>query len=179
MTTTVPLDELISPRGECPGAQLALIRETRGYTQDYVAGQLHLRVSLIAMLEADRYEKLPQSVFVKGYIRAYAKLLQVAPEPFIVSFNALQGEEKPLEKALWQNKRESKLTEGLVRWTSGVVVLLVVVAVSVWWQKKPTEVAMAGEQVASPKTHTLNAASTLHALFQTAAPKTEAEKNGV
>ena len=120
---------------EKPGAQLAFIREKKGYTPEQVASKLYLRTRLIELLEGDAYEQLPQPVFVKGYIRAYAKLLGVSAEPFITSFSQLCGEERKLERTLWQSRREPSMHERLVRWVTGLIVLVVIVGLTFWWQK--------------------------------------------
>ena len=189
MSTTVTLDENENRLMESPGAQLALIRETRGYTLDYVATQLHLRVKLIELLEADAYDQLPQPVFIKGYIRAYSKLLMVAPEPFLKAFNAIKIDEGQTEKALWQNKRESKTADKLVRWVSGIIVLAVVAGISLWWQKnnesflpaieEAAQTTAAKEEAVQPVTSQLNPVSTLQSMFQALTPSHDVEKDSV
>lgn len=136
MNTTVLADDTIQDKTNNPGSQLALIREQKGYSREYVAGKLHLRVRVIELLEEDRYEQMPEAVFVKGYLRAYAKLLGVAPEPYLALFNSNGEVERKTERvALWQGKRESNRNERAVRWVSGLIVISAIVAVSFWWQK--------------------------------------------
>ncbi|OGV40931.1 MAG: hypothetical protein A3F46_09090 [Legionellales bacterium RIFCSPHIGHO2_12_FULL_42_9] len=120
---------------EKPGAQLAFIREKRGYTPEYVAGKLHLRKCIIEFLEADVYDQLPQAVFVKGYIRAYAKFLGVDAEPLITLFANSFVEERKSERTLWQSRREPSINERLVRWITALIVLAGILALTVWWQK--------------------------------------------
>ena len=120
---------------EKPGAQLAFIREQRGSTPEFVAGKLHLRKRLIELLEADVYDQLPQSVFVKGYIRAYAKFLGVDAEPLITLFNNSFVEESKSERTLWQSRREPSIHERLVRWVTGLIVLTAILGLTFWWQK--------------------------------------------
>ena len=45
-----------------------------------VAGHLNLSPDTIEAIEADEYSKLPGTTFIKGYIRSYAKLLQLDVE---------------------------------------------------------------------------------------------------
>ena len=66
-----------------PGVQLASIRQQKGYTVEYVANKLHLRVRIIELIENSEFNLLPEPVFVKGYLRAYSKLLGISPEPFL------------------------------------------------------------------------------------------------
>lgn len=156
MNSTVPMDEAPADNLiQNPGAQLALIREKKGYSREYVAGKLHLRVRLIELLEEDAYEQMPEPVFVKGYFRAYAKLLGVAAEPYVSSFNkTVVAERKPEKAALWQSKRESHRGERAVRWITACIVIAAVAAVSFWWQKnsdKPLFFTKNDNQVTSLK----------------------------
>lgn len=66
-----------------PGAQLAAYREERGWTIEQVAGQLNLAPRQIVALESDDYPALPGMSIVRGFIRAYAKLLKVDAAPLL------------------------------------------------------------------------------------------------
>ncbi len=52
-----------------------------------VAACLNLSSATITALEADAYEQLPGSTFVKGYLRSYAKLLELDPEEIMACVN--------------------------------------------------------------------------------------------
>lgn len=135
MNTMSFVDEKEPQLIEKPGAQLAFIREKKGYTPEYVAGKLHLRKRIVELLEADVYDQLPQAVFVKGYIRAYAKFLGVDADPLITLFNNSFVEERKSERTLWQSRREPSINERLVRWVTALIVLAAILSVTVWWQK--------------------------------------------
>lgn len=135
MNTTIAMDEVHEDNYEKPGMQLARVREKKGYSQEYVAGKLHLRVRVIELLEEDNYQQMPEPVFIKGYLRAYAKLLGIPAEPLLATFNSLHTTERKPEKALWQSKRESNKGERAVRWLTGIIAIAALVAVGIWWQK--------------------------------------------
>ncbi|MCX7091423.1 MAG: helix-turn-helix domain-containing protein [Legionellales bacterium] len=134
MSMTSMLNEEMPMIQEKPGAQLAAQRVLRDYSPEYVAGKLHLRVRVIELLEADDYENMPEPVFIKGYLRAYAKLLGIEPEPLLVTFNALYSDEKKIERTLWQSSRQSNRAEYMVRWVTILLSLGVLVAVGLWWE---------------------------------------------
>ncbi|KTD23094.1 DNA-binding protein [Legionella lansingensis] len=135
MNTTVAMDEVHNDQHEKPGMQLARVREKKGYSQEYVAGKLHLRVRIIELLESDSYHQMPEPVFIKGYIRAYAKLLGISPEPLLAMYNSMHTAERKLEKALWQSKREPNHGERFMRWLTGLIAIAAIVAVGIWWHK--------------------------------------------
>jgi cytoskeleton protein RodZ len=142
MSTTVSVDSEEMYLNNKPGAELGLIRSQKGYTAEYVAGKLHLRIHLIELLEADEYEKMPEPVFIKGYLRAYAKLLEISPEPFIERFNLHYGSERRTDRALWQSRKRSYKAykaENTVRSVTLAITFLVFIAVVVWWSKTKEE----------------------------------------
>lgn len=153
MNTQVTAVETEIATHDKPGAQLAFTRIQKGYTVEYVAGKLHLRVRIIELLEADDYLNMPEPVFIKGYLRAYAKLLDVAFQPLLDTFNLLHSSDKKLEKALWQSRRETNKAEHAVRWLTGVFAVIVLAAVMMWWQaNKDTEhLFSANVSVAEPE----------------------------
>lgn len=137
MMTTTTMDDVEKRIDERPGAQLATVRIAKGLTVESIAATLNLRVSLIELLEADDYTKLPNPVFVKGYLRGYAKLLDINPEPLVETYIEYYSIEQPCEKApLWQSRRDtSGRGEKAIRWITTLFGLVVLVAVAVWWQK--------------------------------------------
>lgn len=66
-----------SPR---PGRALAEARVARNLTVAEVAQQLKLSPSQVEALEADSYARLPGPVFVRGFVRNYARLLDLDAE---------------------------------------------------------------------------------------------------
>jgi cytoskeleton protein RodZ len=64
-------------------AELASVREQRGWSQADVAQRLKLRVRQLDALERGDWETLPGRAFVRGTLRAYARLLEVDIEPLL------------------------------------------------------------------------------------------------
>jgi cytoskeleton protein RodZ len=133
---TTTLDEIKIAEPSNPGAQLIVARQQKGFSQEYVASKLHLRVRVIQLLEADDYNRLPQPVFIKGYLRAYAKLVGIDYIPLLEKFNSIYVSEIKQEKALWQqSKRDSNHAERAVRWFTALFAIGVLAAVTIWWQQ--------------------------------------------
>ena len=74
------------------GAQLAALREERGWTIEQVANQLNLASRQIHALETDNYAALPGMVIVRGFIRTYAKLLRVDAAPILAAIASDKAE---------------------------------------------------------------------------------------
>jgi len=135
METTTTIEEKVESFEQTPGAFLAESRKQKGYSQEYVASKLHLRVKIIDLLESDNYEEMPEPVFIKGYLRAYAKLLEIEFEPLLSTYNQDYAKEKKLDKTLWQSQREANNVHRYVKWFTLLFFIGVLVSISVWWQK--------------------------------------------
>lgn len=70
---------------EAPGVALAAARQAQNLSVADVAHQLKLSLSQIEALEAGAFEKLPGPIFVRGFIRNYARLLKLDPEAVLRS----------------------------------------------------------------------------------------------
>jgi len=60
-----------------PGGRLAEARQAQNLTTADVARQLKLSVWQVEALEAGRYQRLPGPIFVRGFIRNYARLVKL------------------------------------------------------------------------------------------------------
>ena len=65
------------------GAELARAREERGLALSDVAQQLKFAARQLEALEQERFELLPGGTFVRGMVRAYARLLKIDAEPLL------------------------------------------------------------------------------------------------
>lgn len=65
------------------GDQLRTARLRMGLTTEQVERQLFFQPGYVDAIEQGNFKNLPGTLFVKGYIRAYAKLLQLSPHQFV------------------------------------------------------------------------------------------------
>lgn len=66
-----------------PGKALAAQREAMGWTVEQVADQLKLAPRQVVALEAGDYASLPSPAVVRGFVRAYAKILRLDAAPLV------------------------------------------------------------------------------------------------
>ena len=71
-----------------PGARLRQARERRGDSIAEVAQALKLAPRQVDALERGDYEALPGPAFVRGFMRNYARYLNLDPEPLIADTSA-------------------------------------------------------------------------------------------
>ncbi len=68
-----------------PGARLRAAREALGLTVADVARNLRLSPVQVEALERDDHARLPGPVFVRGFLRNYARLVKLDPEAVVAS----------------------------------------------------------------------------------------------
>lgn len=72
-----------------PGAQLRQARESKGLTVAQIAKETMLTARYLTALEADDYEALPGSTFVRGYLRRYAPLVGLSANTLVAEFDGI------------------------------------------------------------------------------------------
>jgi len=118
-----------------PGGVLAAERQRRGFAISDIANQLFLTEKQILALEEDDYDHFPAAIFVKGYIRNYARLFDLPADPLIELFNAqsttsaagLDRVSRTSDRAI--SRKASLFDPRLIV----VAVVTVVLAASLWW----------------------------------------------
>ena len=142
MTLTNSESDVINPTTK-PGSYLAAERERKGISIEHLANKLNLRVQVLMHLEADEYHQLPHPVFVKGYIRAYCKHLDLAcADELVKVYASFMPAEPKFERQMWQNPapRESESSERWLHWVAGLFASAAIVAIGLWWyENKPKD----------------------------------------
>lgn len=125
-----------------PGKALAAQREAMGWTVEQVADQLKMAVRQVTALEAGDYANLPGPAVVRGFVRAYAKVVKLDAAPLVAMIsldtpelaepgNRTVRRDKPAtfsEVRFPTNGKRSGLPLGLI----GAAVLLVAAAAGAW-----------------------------------------------
>ncbi len=83
--------------GKTPGPHLEEARKARGWSIQEVADRLYLEARIIEALEQDDYQPIPAPIFVQGYLRSYAKLLDLPPDKLLALY---QQKHKPSQPSL-------------------------------------------------------------------------------
>jgi hypothetical protein len=71
---------------EYSGAELRAVREAQGASLDDVARATRIQAKYFRAIEEERMEALPEEVFVRGYLAAYARFLGVDREPLTTRY---------------------------------------------------------------------------------------------
>lgn len=116
-----------------PGAVLRAEREALGVTVREVSETLNLSIAVIEAIEADDYQRLPGPVFARGYVRSYARLLELDPEPLVARYPR-PPEQVPIvpsrpEAPIWEWIRSRP---ELVLGAAGAALLLLLILLVAW-----------------------------------------------
>ena len=120
-----------------PGPRLRQARQSRGLQVEQIASQLHLTAKQIRALEQDDYQALPGPVFISGYMRNYARLLDLDPEPLLEAYRAAAPEARPqLSTARPSGPRQVTSGHLSVRLVSFALVTALGVLAFIWWKNQ-------------------------------------------
>lgn len=112
------------------GEELCTARERSGASINEVAAQLCLSVTYLRALEEDSYSRLPEPIYVRGYIRAYARLMSLPADALIEKYNEGLSEEPGLSQPSKKNTVSlSRPTFGANRVRSHLVIYVLTAAV--------------------------------------------------
>lgn len=76
---------------ESLGSRFKQERERKGITLEVVAESTKIGTRMLQAIEDDRYELLPGGIFSKGFVRAYARYLELDEEQAIADYMAKTG----------------------------------------------------------------------------------------
>ena len=108
------------------GQDLSAARENQGMSVADVARNLKIAVRQVEALESGDYSALPGITFVKGFIRNYAKLLQIDPEPLLVNVqHVMPG--ATFQAIISPNERIEISTAGSKSWVWLALLLMVLI----------------------------------------------------
>jgi cytoskeleton protein RodZ len=116
-----------------PGALLAAERSAQGLGVGDIARQLKLSMRQVEALERDDYDAFAGMVFVRGFLRNYAKLLDVDPEPLVAMTYSSSAEPPPMTSLPVAEEAAAARTAGPRRgWLLGAVVLIALMVAAIF-----------------------------------------------
>ena len=131
-------EEEIQETVSTPGVSEILVaaRKHLGYSQKEVADKLYLTTTFIRYIDAGEFDKIPKQAFVKGYLRSYARTVNLSDDEIVALYEAeLESHEPAPEiKGVTEEDVSTSSITGPVLQTGliGFGVLLLIVAL-VWW----------------------------------------------
>jgi len=84
-------------QGEYDGARLERLRVRRGIELDEIAGVTKVNPAYLRFIEEERFDDLPAAVYVRGFVKCYARCLGLDPDRVARSYMQ-RYEERPSKR---------------------------------------------------------------------------------
>lgn len=127
-----------------PGDTLRKARESKGWALAEVAAQLHLTEQALHQLEAGAFDKLPGHTFARGYVRAYAKLLDMDQTQLVNEFDQFTGSDASGSSvhSLGRIEEPVRLSQNILKIVSLCLLLALGAGAFFWWQAGAGKVSL-------------------------------------
>lgn len=134
------------------GMRLKLARELLHLSQKEAAIRLHLSPKIIQALESENAQDTLPPTFLRGYLRSYARLLNMTEEEINLGLAESGLDSAPIQPValklstvtIERNDRSGRY----VHWTTSIVVLVLCGLVGMWWSSHPHYTSTSPETVA-------------------------------
>jgi cytoskeletal protein RodZ len=73
---------------ETLGHTLRQLREAKGMSIEELSRATRVPVTSVERIEADRFDELPGEVFVRGFLKSYARAVDVPPDEVLARYTA-------------------------------------------------------------------------------------------
>ena len=134
------------------GQTLRDAREAQNITLEDVSLRLRLMHRQVEAMEADDFVSLGQPVFARGFVRNYARLLGLQPEPLLERMEGAPAEPSPVTHAEPPLPRSWLTSPWLILLMLGMLVLLAVpVSLYLWLNSDAGEIQRTVPVVSVPK----------------------------
>ncbi|MFK7160657.1 RodZ domain-containing protein [Marinospirillum sp. MEB164] len=124
--------------GPTPGALLKKAREAKGWSQKEVAQKLNFLPTYVPALEEGEYQLLPNTTFIRGYLRTYANLVDLDAQSLLEAFQKHSPDlNQPDSFSPVQSIKPGKKSGSfLFKLFSLLVILGLILLVTLWWQSR-------------------------------------------
>ena len=134
------VSDLLDEREAAPeniGPTLRRAREAAGYSITDLAERMRLSRHHIENLEAERFNLFPVSVFLRGYLTSYARLVGIDAGPLLEAYDR-RGFGPPQLHSQETDRTTARGSEFTVTVTSLVVVAVLIILSALWWRDQWT-----------------------------------------
>ncbi|MBV9232793.1 MAG: helix-turn-helix domain-containing protein [Candidatus Eremiobacteraeota bacterium] len=119
----------MSGASEALGERFRAAREARGISLSQAAEQIRIRSLYLAAIEDENWTTIGAPVYIRGFLRTYARFLGLDPEEAVAAFNRVQPPaQSPTPTDLTRGERRSTpgWLSGALLWTAGTIAVLLI-----------------------------------------------------
>lgn len=119
-----------------PGERLQAARIQQGLSLDDVATRMHLSAGILEAIEENNFEEITAPIFVKGYLRHYARIVALNEDEMIQQYTQYYSEEDPPISSTSNTIPELSVADARIKWTTYLVILVLAALLAAWWWNK-------------------------------------------
>lgn len=145
------------------GERFRAAREQRALALSDVAEQIHIRSVYLAAIEEENWGAIGAPVYIRGFIRTYARFLGIDPEDAVAQFNAAAAPSEPSPSERGGGRSAQPRSLGPLLWLASLVALALIGFVVYLYLAPPRTPSVAGRPsplLAPPLPGTPQAAAT-------------------
>jgi cytoskeleton protein RodZ len=116
-----------------PGDRLQAARISIGLTLEDVANRMHLSTSILNSLEENNFEDITAPIFVKGYLRSYARIVNLNEEEILKLYFGHCTDCDPPISSTSNTSAELNSDDTRVKWFTWLVILGLAALLITWW----------------------------------------------
>ena len=124
------------PGGIGPGERLQAARIKKGLSLEDVASRMHLSPGILEAIEENDFDEITAPIFVKGYLRAYARIVSLGEDEMIHQYVDFYSEEDPPINSTSHVVPELSATDARIKWTTYFVIVVLGLLLAAWWWNK-------------------------------------------
>ena len=126
------------------GNTLAHARERCELTQEQLAQRLNLTVRKLDDLEQGQFDKLGAPIFIKGYIKAYCKVVGLDAADVLQSYTPKQQAEPQASMQSFSKRTEKEAHDHRLMVVSYIIIAIIIGSSLFWWWQNSDSSADAG-----------------------------------
>ena len=120
-----------------PGQILAQARAELGLSKQDIANRLNFHMTLLDNIEADCYDSSLPETFNRGYLRSYAKLVNISEVDILASYEMLSvAKIQCAEMQSFSRVTQKEAQNNRLMWVSYFIVALLIGSTVMWWMQE-------------------------------------------
>lgn len=135
------------------GSRLKRAREACQLSEKEAAIRLHLNPKIIAIMESEDFENGPPATFMRGYLRSYARILNIPEEEINAAVAHLETNlpqaPLPASPPIFSTQSSNDYYRYL-RWMTYLVAGVLILLVSMWWSSHSKDMMALSKSLLTP-----------------------------
>jgi len=123
-----------------PGQMLSDARKKLSLSTEDVAEKLKFKRNVVLNIEQDLFDQKLPATFNRGYLRSYAKLVNIDVDEVLSAYDMLGvAEVQRSEMQSFSNLTEKEAEHSRLMWLSYFIAAILVGLMILWWQQEPKQ----------------------------------------